>query len=388
MPLNLQAFVQVNQPFLQVTTSETLASIAKNAQSDTMIVVFESGWRFIKWEAIASFAAPAMLADVTIGQLALQRVGTTIAFDTDTLEEDILLDLEEADAPFLILDGDKVVRFLKQGVNRSASTADVQFSAYYPQTITDSGNLLVYAHLTDMIDVVAKDAAKLALLLNNEPARPRRTRNNTQLRRGSQVTIVPESDELTFNPPQMTIRWDNDWERAAFTMRPVNNFNGDYVDVRISIQVCDIEVSAISLSMDVAQSSTESVLQHSDNSLYQKIFISYSHKDRVIVHRYWQAQQAAGHEIFFDIDTIRSGADWLQAIYNAIDNMDFMQLFWSPHSAASEHVKAEYQYCIKKYCANAPKNCAGKIRPVYWELPVASVPDTLNHLHFKFVDFR
>jgi hypothetical protein len=131
----------------------------------------------------------------------------------------------------------------------------------------------------------------------------------------------------------------------------------------------------------------EAKLDSQTSAIYQKIFVSYSRRDREVVEAYRFAQLALGNDVFVDTYSIRSGENWRAALAKAIDTADVFQLFWSKHSAASPNVRDEWDYALKYKC---PKTrCADFIRPVYWVDPMPiSPPQELSHLNFKYIPLK
>lgn len=107
-----------------------------------------------------------------------------------------------------------------------------------------------------------------------------------------------------------------------------------------------------------------------------KVFISYSTADSESANRIYQALQTAGIDAWMsehDIDRKRS---WSESVGDALDNCEFMLLLHSPSSAASEHVRREWEY----YLYGAKKKpifvCVIKEQPLPYDLT------TLNRLDF------
>ncbi len=84
-----------------------------------------------------------------------------------------------------------------------------------------------------------------------------------------------------------------------------------------------------------------------------------------------------------DTESLRSGEDWQAGLARAIDRADILQLFWSQNAARSRNVRDEWEYALESRGDDA--RGAHFIRPVYWQKPIAEVPDELPHLHFHFM---
>ena len=296
----------------------------------------------------------------------------------------------------------------EKDVTSPASVAS--FSAYAPKEViaTQRHSLFVYAHTEALKTEVEADIARFQREFGDEVPTGRSAKNPVMLTHGTPITVVPECDELTFDPPELTKTWHGDWTRYSFDFRPREEDIDETLFVRVGIQVAGIEIASIKTAVDVMAAPQEQpqdsyqlrtpVLNTPlDNPLadakfnsettapYHKIFISYSRRDSKITRAYKLAQQAIGNDAFLDVDDIRAGEDWRAALATAIDEADIFQLFWSKHSAASKYCAYEWQYALTQKC---PENrCVGFIRPVFWEDDRPSPPEELKHLNFVFIPF-
>lgn len=270
----------------------------------------------------------------------------------------------------------------------------VQFSAYYPreaQPETRYG-LYVYAHLEALTEAVSKDVEKFKDELGGEVEKPKVAKQTPRLKRDTAVTVTPECEELTFDPPSLTKSWQGDWTRYGFDFRPDAAQLDETLFIRVSIQVSGVEIAHIKCALDVVATAEpinplkEAQLQVQQGDMYEKIFISYSRDDKVVAENYRLAQIARGDDVFMDTHSIRAGENWQAALANAIDEVDIFQLFWSEHSAESKYVRYEWEYAMKYRCPDS--KCAAFIRPVYWTKPLPTPPPELGHLNFRFVPLK
>jgi hypothetical protein len=71
------------------------------------------------------------------------------------------------------------------------------------------------------------------------------------------------------------------------------------------------------------------------------IFLSYSRKDKGIVEQLENQLETAGYEMWIDVEGIRGGDLWREAIVKAIDQADALLVLLSPNSAKSDNVRTE-----------------------------------------------
>lgn len=282
---------------------------------------------------------------------------------------------------------------------------EVAFSSYAPREIGPGRrySLYVYAHLADALDAVSSDVERFQDELGGTIPQPRQARQRARLREETPVTVVPECDEIAFDPPSMTKQWFAPWTRFGFDFRARDEDVNDTLFVRVSIQVAGVEIAHLKCAVDVVEAAAvedappvdvdaplnplaAAKLNSQTTTPYQRIFISYSRKDGDIARSYKIAQTALGNEAFLDVDNLRAGEDWRVALARAIDEADIFQLFWSEHSANSEYCRYEWDYAMSIRCPDDV--CEGFIRPVYWRKPMPAPPPELSRINFRFVPFE
>ena len=74
------------------------------------------------------------------------------------------------------------------------------------------------------------------------------------------------------------------------------------------------------------------------------IFVSYSRADQDFVDKLRTDLENYGADVWIDVEDIRSGENWADAIQRALDTCMVMVLVISPDSVASDQVKHEWQY--------------------------------------------
>ena len=108
-------------------------------------------------------------------------------------------------------------------------------------------------------------------------------------------------------------------------------------------------------------------------------FVSYASQDRHRVAMIIQGMKKArpDMDIFFDVESLRSGDDGETALWTEIDKRDILFLCWSHFAKESKWVDAEWRYAL----SNKGVDC---IEPVPIESPdVCPPPDELTRKHFN-----
>ena len=266
-----------------------------------------------------------------------------------------------------------------------AEKEDVNFSAFYPKEVTVEKwhTLLVYTYVPTMLDSVRKDATKfedeIGEIREGKPSK-------TQLARGTEITIVPSCEEVTFNPESVTFQWLEDQHRAQFRLRADASLADMAGNAQITIYVGPLIVGTLKLGVlfNDTEASSEPVRSEEVSArMYRQddIFISYSHRDTDVVVNCKKAYEALGHNVLIDFETLRSGQKWNAELMRMIERSNIFQLFWSENSSQSKYCRQEWQYALQL------KRDDGFIRPVYWKEPIPTPPDELSELHFDFAPF-
>lgn len=108
-------------------------------------------------------------------------------------------------------------------------------------------------------------------------------------------------------------------------------------------------------------------------------FVSYASQDRNRVAMIIQGMKKArpDMDIFFDVDSLRSGDDWERALWREIDKRDILFLCWSKYARDSKWVDAEWRYALKQKGLDS-------IEPVPIDPPGSCPPpNELSRKHFN-----
>lgn len=117
---------------------------------------------------------------------------------------------------------------------------------------------------------------------------------------------------------------------------------------------------------------------------YEKVFISYSHKDELKVKSFHEGLKLCNIDHFFDRSYLKAGDIYPQVIQNYIDSADLFVLFWSENAANSEYVQKEREQALKRAFPQVKPQEAAKltIYPMSIE-PRADLPEDMKeNYHF------
>lgn len=278
--------------------------------------------------------------------------------------------------------------------------SEAQFTAYYPRqaAVNTEYGFYVYAHEPDAL--LESDIQQFEKKLGGRVPKAQVADEKATLEDGATLTVMIHCDALNFNQVGAMQQWKAPFVRFDFNFTANESLLDEIIEGRIAILMGMIEIASINFNLVITPANPLAMItaiphdpitaptfdSSATASLYQKIFVSYSRKDTIVAEQYRKIQMMAGNIIFMDTHSIRAGEDWEVALKRFIDEADVFQLFWSQHSASSDHVRFEWEYALTQRCPET--RCVQYIRPAYWKKPLPDIPEELNHLHFAFVEME
>jgi hypothetical protein len=310
-----------------------------------------------------------------------QRMEETVKEVLGTLAEEASSEVIQQELAAM---GEAITETAERGLSSSPELEEVCFTSIYPKEgqVQVWHTLLVYAHVLSAMEDLRKDAQRFADQIPSPkeitvPA-------STKLARGTELTIVPFCEKVTFNPERLVVKWMEDYQRAEFRFRADGALADDAARGQINIYVGPLLVGTLTFAMLFSKTAPNVAAPHEERGrMYRQedIFVSYSHKDTDIALACKKAYEALGFNTLIDVDTLRSGQVWNDELMNMIDQASIFQLFWSQNSSQSKYCRQEWEHALKQ-------KREGFIRPVYWERPIPKPPKTLSKYHFEFMEME
>jgi hypothetical protein len=292
---------------------------------------------------------------------------------------------------------------------------NVQFTVYRPSAVQPEiwYPLLAFAHLAerrpdappgqpDPLEQVQRLAEQALGAALSYPVTRVEARGGVP--REGQLTFAPFVEGVDFNPRSQTFEWQEDVHQQNFRLKAradtvgsvlrghLTVYRGGFIlaDVDLAFRVDSAapeppiptgRPATLLATSSASPTSPQPELTPATANPNDKIFVSYSHKDREIVRQFEAYGKSLGHVYLRDQLALRSGEEWDVRLLELIDEADIFQLFWSSNSMKSEYVRREYEHA---YALGR----RGFIRPTYWEVPMPQStnprlpPDELARLHF------
>jgi hypothetical protein len=201
---------------------------------------------------------------------------------------------------------------------------------------------------------------------------------------------MPTVVGATFSPSQADVVAGDELQELLFQVTVARASGAAKPTGYIDIYVGPLLIGQVPISFEMqdaaGQASVESpafaeLLQVANASMFDAIFISYSHKDSQIVDLCVGTYNALGVDVLVDRNELRSGDDWRATLQQMIEGADIFQLYWSDSAAASKEVEHEWRQALALSTTRDRF-----IRPLYWDPTRPDAPPELNGLHFGRLD--
>jgi hypothetical protein len=268
----------------------------------------------------------------------------------------------------------------------SEPAAPIQFTAYHPKEVRPETwyVLLAYAHLPEVLAAVQSDSrTRLGPQAGN--VGQGRSQATQTIARGAEMMVVPELPGCRFNPPRASFLWLEDWHRVEFRVQATPEQPGfalgQTVNGRVAFYVGPVLVAEVPIWTHFREGADASAVDQPDTQVttdpYQRIFLSYSHQDALIVQQVERAYTVLGMQSLRDVHVLRSGEKWHPTLLRHIEHADIFQLYWSNNAKHSTYVEHEWRHALTQARPSF-------IRPLYWEQPMPDPPPELAATHFAY----
>lgn len=273
-----------------------------------------------------------------------------------------------ADTVFCPKCGSKIV------VEKSAvQLSQVEFSAIAPKQIVKGEYSIIdivmyeeaYRHIVDEIHSQSETEA--------QEKKSGKIRVTTE----ANIKVVLYSNDIEIEDNEMTGVWQNSYLNFSFPIFLPDNYSKKQVLFVAKIFINDIIATRLTFTARCS-----SLFDQKINVIREDVltaFISYASQDRKKVATIVQGMQKArpDMDLFFDVESLRSGENWEKTLFNEIEKRDILYLCWSHHAKNSEWVDKEWRY------AYSQKGIDG-IEPMPIELPEdCPPPQELSGKHWN-----
>ena len=249
----------------------------------------------------------------------------------------------------------------------------VQFSAVAPKTFVKGEYTIIdiimyeerFRHVVDELlrgaDVPVKEAKSGIVQVSDR----------------STIRIELTSPDLEIEDHEETRQWQGGYLDFSFAVFLPEQYRKNQILFNAHVYVNDLIAAKLKF-VAACTSPRQQKLSVSREDILSA-FVSYASQDRNRVAAIIQGMKKArpDMDIFFDVDSLRSGDDWESALYREIERRDILFLCWSHFARQSKWVNEEWRYAL----AHKGIEC---IEPVPIEPPnICPPPEELSKKHFN-----
>ena len=259
-------------------------------------------------------------------------------------------------------------------IEKPAVTLDkVQFSAVAPKTFV-KGDYSVIEIL--MYEEAFRHVVQEAIDNADDPVKETKSGFLTA-EREAKITVVISSPDFEIEDNTESQIWKGGYLSFSFAVEVPEQYKKRQILFVASVYINDIIATRLKF-VAKCKSLIEQKIEVTREDVLSA-FVSYASQDRNRVAMIIQGMKKArpDMDIFFDVDSLRSGDDWEKALWREIDKRDVLFLCWSKYARDSKWVDAEWRYAFKN---KGPDS----IEPVPIDPPGSCPPpDELSRKHIN-----
>ena len=191
------------------------------------------------------------------------------------------------------------------------------------------------------------------------------------------VKIVLSSPDIEIEDGVEEDIWTGRYLNFSFAVYVPENYAKRQILFNASVYVNGVITTKLKFPVKMISLREQKMQLLKENVL--SAFVSYASQDRQKVAQVIQGMQKARPEmeIFFDVNSLRSGEDWEHILQREIEKRDILFLCWSKNAKESEWVSKEWHYALQNKGADS-------IEPIPLEPPSeCPPPEELKHKHFN-----
>ena len=266
--------------------------------------------------------------------------------------------------------------------NNTEEYDEVYSSIFAPSEVKPKTHMLVqvYLHLfgeTEEVKALAQESDKNAERRDYIPLQ-------CKLKKGDEVDVqLNIYGETLLMSDEKSVVWQGSFTKCCFDYFVPKDIDVDELSCVAMLTVNGMpvgEMRFITRIVDAPRQLNPEIIAHK----YNKVFISYAHKDESKVKSFHEGLKLAGIEHFFDRAYLQTGDVFPQVIQDYINSADLFVLFWSENAAQSDYVQKERTQALERAFPQVKPQQEAKlsIYPMSIE-PRAELPsDMRDNYHF------
>lgn len=195
--------------------------------------------------------------------------------------------------------------------------------------------------------------------------------------RNSLIKVTLTSPDVVIEDGEEEQKWAGKYLDFEFAAKIPNDFAEEQILFSATVYINDLIATKLKLILDCERKPKRNVTVTREDVV--SAFVSYASQDRSRVAAIIQGMKKArpDMDIFFDIESLRSGQKWEEALKSEISNRDILFLCWSKFARDSKWVDMEWRYALE----SKGEDC---IEPIPIDSPdVCPPPVELQQKHFN-----
>ena len=230
-------------------------------------------------------------------------------------------------------------------IERKPIAEKVNSSIFAPSE-TKKGDYMmvqVFLYKDDEERAVACKAAEV----DHHARRQNYTPLSVKLKDGDRVKakLTMSGKGIEVNEPIQEMIWQGHYTDCQFGVFVPEDYKPSSVMGTVMLTVNDVPCGRMMFKTKIV-SQPQKLYAKIESKVFQKIFISYSHKDESTVKYFAKAFQAQGVDYFFDRHYLKAGDVYPLKIKEYINSADLFILCWSKNAAESDYVQLERQQAL------------------------------------------
>ena len=238
----------------------------------------------------------------------------------------------------------------------------VFFSAIAPKSLMKGDYSIIDIYMYEeefrhIVDRVIKDGE------NN--VEEKKTSGVMEAERDSKITVVLSSKDIEIEDNREEQIWHGKYLNFSYAVELPDDYVKKQILFVATVYINDVIATRLKFIVKCKSHLEQKIKIIREDVL--SAFVSYASQDRNRVAMIIQGMRKArpDMDIFFDVDSLRSGDDWEKTLWREIDNRDVLYLCWSKYARDSKWVNAEWRYalenkgieCIEPVPTDSPNDC-------------------------------
>lgn len=230
-------------------------------------------------------------------------------------------------------------------IERTSLAEKVNSSVFAPSETKRGDYMMVQVFLYK--DNEERDVACKAAEVDSDAHRQNYTPLSIKLKDGDRVKVklTMSGKGIAVDEPIQEMIWRGHYTDCQFGVFVPEDYKPSSMMGTVMLTINDIPCGRMMFKTKIV-SQPQKLYAKIESKAFQKIFISYSHKDESTVKYFAKAFQAQGVDYFFDRHYLKAGDVYPLKIREYIDSADLFILCWSKNAAESDYVQLERQQAL------------------------------------------